>query len=112
MPNISKKLSSFSKQEVAQLFSKAKRVLKKHPGLDILCAPTAQDFGRILIITSRKVGKASKRNLIRRRLKAIFYEEKLYEKGLDCIVIVKKEGINLPFKELKGILRYVVKKTP
>jgi len=103
MPKISNKLSRFSEQEVAKLFKKAKRVLK-HPGLDILCSPTEKDFGRILVITSRKVGKASKRNLIRRRIKAIFYEEELYEKRLDCIVIVKKEGINLSFNELKSIL--------
>jgi len=109
MPKISKKLSNFSEQEVAKLFRKAKRVLK-HPGLHILCAPTKQDFGRILVVTSRKVGKASKRNLIRRRIKAIFYEEELYKKQLDCIVIIKKEGINLPFKELKGILLNVLQK--
>jgi len=103
MPIVSRELSTFSEIEVKKLFREAKRVLR-HPGLDLLCGPAAKDFGRILVITPRKVGKAVKRNLIRRRIKAIFYEEKLYEKGLDCIVIIKKKGINLPFKQLKDML--------
>lgn len=107
MLKISKEISNFHPKEIARLFRKAKRVLR-HPGLDILCAPTKYDFGRILVVTSRKVGKATKRNLIRRRIKALFYEEKLYESRLDCIVIIKKEGITLSFNELKGILHGVI----
>jgi len=103
MPLIARQISTFSEKEVTRLFKKAKRVFKAHT-MDILCAPAKHDFGRILVITSGKIGKAHKRNLIRRRLKSIFYEEKLYKNRLDCIVIVKKEGLNLDFKQLKEIL--------
>jgi len=103
MSKISKNISNFSSQEVRTLFRKAKRVLR-HPGLDVLCAPATLDFGRILVVTAKKVGSAPKRNLIRRRIKSIFYEQELYKKQVDIIVIIKKEGINLDFKQLKDIL--------
>lgn len=105
MQKITKNLSTFTNTEVTETLKKAKRALK-HPGLDILCHPSPEnlDRGRILIVTSRKVGPAVKRNLIRRRLKAIFYEEKLYEQKWDYICIIKKPGINLNFKQLKDIL--------
>jgi len=107
MSKISKNISNFSSQEVRTLFRKAKRVLR-HPGLDVLCAPATLDFGRILVVTSKKVGKAHKRNLIRRRIKSIFYEQELYKKQIDTIVIIKKEGINLDFQQLKDILTGVL----
>jgi len=99
----SKNVSRFTESEVQKIFKKAKRVLK-HPGLDVLCYPTAHEFGRILVITPKRVGSAPQRNLIRRRLKSIFYEEKLYENKLDYVVIIKKEGIKLSFEQLKHIL--------
>ena len=109
MLKISKNISNFSSQEVRKLFRKAKRVLR-HPGLDVLCAPAALDFGRILVVTSRKVGNAPQRNLIRRRIKSLFYEQELYKRQVDMIIIIKKEGINLSFNELKDILWGVIKK--
>lgn len=101
---IAREITRFnSKVGIDQLFRNARRVIK-HPNLHILIATAQQKIGRILIITPRKVGNAPERNKIRRRLKSIFYEEKLYEKGLDCIVIVKKKGCSLSFKELKDLL--------
>ncbi|MFC1842181.1 ribonuclease P protein component [Candidatus Dependentiae bacterium] len=107
MSKITRHISKFTESEVKKLFKKAKRVLR-HAGLDILCAPAALEFGRILVVTPKKVGSAPERNLIRRRLKSLFYEEKLYEKKLDYIVIIKKKGINLPFNQLKEILTTLI----
>lgn len=104
MANIARDITRFSsKKAIDELFKKARRVIK-HPGLHLLIAPKAGPFGRILIIASRKTGNAPERNKIRRRLKSIFYEEKLYERGFDCIAIVKKEGTAMPFTELKDLL--------
>ena len=103
MPRIAREITRFTKKEIDTRFQSARRALK-HPALDILIAPKQKDFGRILIIASRKVGDAPTRNKIRRRLKSIFYEEKLYEYGYDCAVIVKPEGTTLSFDELKDIL--------
>lgn len=109
MPRISQLISTFSSKEASELFKKAKRV-KIHPGFDILCAPTKRDFGKILIVTSSKIGKAHKRNLIRRRLKAIFYEQALYTYCIDIIIIVKKAGLEVPFEQLKTLLTNTIEK--
>ncbi len=103
MPRSAQTISHFSPKEISQLFKKARRVLT-HPGLHILVAPANQSLGRVLVVTSRKIGNAPTRNKIRRQLKAIFYEEKLYEKGADCVVIVKLGGPNLDFPHLKELL--------
>ena len=95
--------TSFSKKEISQFFASAQRVLK-HPGLTILMAPKSAATGRLLIVTPRKIGNAPKRNKIRRRLKALFYEEKLSEGSFDCACIMRKEGTILSFSELKDLL--------
>ncbi len=100
---VSRFLSRFSRDEVRQVFRKAK-IKKKIEGLEFFLAPRLFEFGRILVITPRKTGNAPERNKIRRRLKAIFYEEKLYEQPYDCIIIVRKEAIQLSFDQLKKIL--------
>jgi ribonuclease P protein component len=96
-------LPSFTPAQVQSLFKAACCRFKK-PGIDILLAPALLPHGRILVITSRKVGNAPTRNKIRRRLKAIFYEEKLFEKGHECIAIIKPEGAHTSFEELKKML--------
>ena len=105
-----KRISHFTKREVSQLFKKARAAIR-HPGLTILCAPTSpvnatnqRPPGRILVITPRKIGSAPERNRIRRRLKALFYEKKYFELGIDCIIIVKKPGIALSFAQLATLL--------
>ena len=111
MPRVSKLIGTFSKTEISALFKKAKRIRRRHPNVDILCAPSLhKDFGKILVITPKKIGKANKRNLIRRRLKSIFYEEKLYKNLLDCIVIVKKDALGLSFDQLKTLLKESISK--
>ena len=92
-----------TKRDIKALFLSARRVLRQ-PGLDILLAPTTNSIGRLVVVTARLVGTAPERNKIRRRLKAIFYEERLFEKNFDCIIIVKKSGTELSFQDLKDIV--------
>ena len=99
----SKNLSRFTKKEVDHIFKSGQRVLKQ-AGLLILVAPQQGPSGRILVITPRASGNAPQRNTIRRRLKALYLEEKLYERGYDCVVLVKSEAITLSFDELKVLL--------
>ena len=74
MSRIAKDISSFTKNEVSDLF-KVARCLKRFQGLVILAGTAQKDHGRILVITPRRSGSAAQRNKIRRRLKTIFYEE-------------------------------------
>ena len=96
-------LSRFTKKEVDAFFKTARRAVR-HQGLYILLAPAQRDYGRILVIASRKVGNAPTRNKVRRQLKALFYEQRYYTHGLDCVIIMKKEGAQLPFATLQELL--------
>lgn len=104
MVRIARGITQFSSKKIIDaLFKKARRVIK-HPGIHILIAPTKNQFSRILIIASRKVGNAIKRNKIRRRIRSIFYENKLFERGFDCIAIIKPGGAELSFLQLQDLL--------
>lgn len=98
-------ISHFTQREIRIIFNKARRVYSDS-GLVLLMHPSTKDFGRILVITSRKVGNAPERNKIRRRLKAIFYKEKLYTAKQDCFVIIKKPGIDYSTAKLTDILQH------
>jgi ribonuclease P protein component len=98
-----KRISRFTSKEISHIYSTARRAVR-HPGLDILCTPATKDAGRILVITPGKVGTSPQRNLVRRRLKSIFYENKFFELGFDCVVIIKKPGVDLSFEKLGKLL--------
>lgn len=104
MPKVSK---SLSKKEIDQIFASTKSRIR-NSGLEVLLAPTHLKYGRIVVVTPRAVGNAPKRNQIRRRLKAIFYEEKLYDLLFDCVVIVRKPALNLEHQTLKNILISII----
>lgn len=89
--------------EIRQLFNRARRVLK-HPGLDLLIAPTIESKGKLIVITPARIGNAVKRNQVRRRIKAIFDQEKLRFCGFDAVVFVKKEGVNFSYEQLKQLI--------
>jgi ribonuclease P protein component len=104
MPSIVRKISKFTKREIDYLFQHARRVVRTQ-ACTILVAPRQNnELGRVLIIASRKVGNAPERNLIRRRIKSIFYEEKLFMHDFDCVVIVYKKMVSLSFDQLKNLL--------
>ena len=108
MPAIARNLSAFTNREVQQAFRKA--VLRSNQnGLQFILAPRQKEFGRILVITPRKSGNAPSRNRIRRQLKTLFYNEKLYDQAYDLLVLVSKEGIRKPTDELKELVELVYK---
>ena len=100
-------VSHFSQSEIALLLKSARRVLK-HPGLDFLIAPRAHEAGRILVITPKRIGNAPERNKVRRRIKALFYTQKLFQQNYDCIAIIKKDGIHLSSEELKNLIMHAM----
>lgn len=104
-----KEISRFTKKEIDQLFQIGKAVYKSKEFV-ILTTPCLISFGRILLITSRKVGNAPERNLLRRRGRAIFYEAKLFELKQHCVVIFKAPAKNLSFDQFKTILIRAVHK--
>ena len=104
MPRVTKKISSFTQLDISKLL-KAAQVRVRIPGLRILTASALlPDRGRVLIITPRRSGNSPERNLIRRRIKSLFVQDGLYLKGLDFVVIVRREGIDTSFGTLKKLL--------
>jgi ribonuclease P protein component len=102
-----KKLSHFSRKEVQQFFASARSAFKSD-ALTVLIAPRTKDCSHLLVVASRKVGNACQRNKIKRRLRAIFYENKLYEKPGDLAIIVRKPATGLTFDELKTLILHAV----
>lgn len=103
MPRIAREITRFTKSEIDKAFARAERVAQ-NPYITILRAPRQKEFGHILIIASRKIGNAPQRNKLRRQLKSIFYEEKLYELPYDCIIITRPGSTDIPFGQLKDML--------
>lgn len=94
-------LFSFTKPEVDAAFAKAKLCVKVK-GFTLLAAPAST--GRLLIIIPCLVGKAHDRNLLRRRLKSIFFEEKLFEQPFTFILLAYKSATTWSFENLKKFL--------
>ena len=110
MSHVGKKIYQFSKKEVDEIFKSTRRVFHHYSGFYLVCVPKRHDFGRLLVITPRRTGIAVKRNKIRRQIKAIFYEEALFQKSNhDCLIIVKKKGTLLSFGELKNLVNEAYK---
>ena len=103
MSEVTKNISSFTQQDVAYLFKNA-HVKARSTGLRVLLAPAQKQFGRVLVVTPRRSGNSPCRNRIRRRVKALFYEERFYTNGYDCVLIVHKDGIATSFENLKKLI--------
>lgn len=98
-----KSLSSFKKSEIQTLFKTARTQISV-PGIAIKVAPKQSEHGRILIVTPKKMGNAPERNLMRRRLKSIFYEQKLYEAPFDLLIFVTHAALTIPFSTLQEMV--------
>ncbi len=102
MPHTVRALSQFSTAEVRQIFDTG-RLAFKNSGMTVLYAPRLKDFGRILVVTSRKAGNSPTRNLIRRRLKALFYEEQWHNLPYDFVFIIRTPATHYSFQKLKSL---------
>lgn len=103
MPAAKSPLSRFSSAEITRMFKVAKRVIK-HPSFDILISPATQQVGRLLVVTSAKVGNAPTRNKIRRRCKEIFRKDQLFLQPYDCIMIAKKDAPRCSYQEIQTLI--------
>jgi ribonuclease P protein component len=64
---------------------------------------TNNDIYHFGISVSKKIGNAVLRNHIKRQIKSII-DEKDYKKGFNCIIIVRKNLLNLKYDEIKESL--------
>ena len=91
------------KRELIHIFRTARPVLR-HQAFDIKMAMTDSARGHLIVITPRAVGNAPERNLIRRRIKAIFHEQGFNKKEKAWLFFVKKAALSLPFTDLQKII--------
>lgn len=103
MADSKKRVSSFTKKEITTLFNTIIMRFKKK-GLNIRFAPKQKILGRILIVIPKKFGSAPKRNLLRRRLKAAFIENKWYKENADLIINAYPESSQLSYQKIVSIL--------
>lgn len=109
-----KKFFTFSQKEISIVSLHASRKKYVH-GLKIIQLPftklttvtttlTPPSHGKLLIVTPRKAGNAVERNRIRRRIKALFYQEQLYQHLCYTTIFVNPQAMKLSFQDLKDIL--------
>ena len=92
-------LFSFSKIEVDNAF-KTSHAKVSYRGFKLLQSHEQPLHGKILIVLPRACGKAHDRNRLRRQLRSIFYEHKLYQNKTTWILLVRKDAMNLDFETL------------
>ena len=107
-------LFSFVKKEIDWAFKRARRIargggltLLQNPGLFSEGEGGDQQVschGKLLIIVPRRAGKAHKRNLLRRRMRSVFYEHELFKKPVTSILIVGPQAMELSFEQLRDFL--------
>ena len=68
------------------------------------CFEAPNTFGKLLIVTPRSCGKANQRNLFRRRVKSIFYSNKLYLYPVNSVLIAYKNAMMHDFDHLQEFL--------
>ena len=110
MSSIARNLSKWTQQEVQHLFENA-TAAHKSKELTILVAPSLLEYGRIMLTTPKKIGDAPTRNKLRRRLKSIFYEQKLYMHGKDLAFLTKPGIDKFSFEKLETLLIKAIKTT-
>ncbi|MBI2344904.1 ribonuclease P protein component [Candidatus Dependentiae bacterium] len=98
-----KHISKFGKKELDNFFTVAKAA-KKNQAFTILKAPATHVFGKILIMVPKAYGNAPERNKLKRRFKAIFINNKLYEHRLDLVIITRPTAKNYDFDKLSQLL--------
>ena len=103
MKSVAQNISTFQRKEIDSLFQHAQAAYKSKEFV-ILTSPCILSFGRILPITSKKVGNAPERNKLRRQSRAIFYENQLFAQQLDMVIIFKSPAKKLPFQSLQSII--------
>jgi|DEB19_MinimDraft_3_1074340.scaffolds.fasta_scaffold37855_2 ribonuclease P protein component len=102
-------LTKFTKLEIEQLFSSIKLKFRKS-GLEILLAPRSLDYARLLLCVARRFGNSPTRNLFKRRVRAIFYEEQIFKQNFDWVFVVKsKLSVKQDFVTLKQIVHDIHK---
>lgn len=103
MVRLGRQISLWKADERDKLLSHA-RPLWKSPHFDIRVLPKQGMIARLVVITPKKVGSAPYRNLLKRRTRSIFYQEKLFESRNDWVIYFRPSKSILTYKTLHSKL--------
>lgn len=93
------KPSSWTWGDTQKLFENAQRIYSCSAfALHVL--PSTYTSSKVIIVTSKRLGNAVKRNYQRRRLKEAFYKSLLAQHSMDCIFFVRSTIVNIEFAKL------------
>ncbi len=109
MAALIRKITQFSSREIDSLWKKARRVVR-HDGLHLLKAPRSGELGRILMVIPKRIGNAPTRNKLRRQIRHLFYENKLFNGDSDWIVIARPGASEIPYATLQELFTQAVSK--
>jgi ribonuclease P protein component len=110
-PSVARRITLVGRREAVKLLRRA-FPLCSLPEFDVKVSRTVAKVGISFIITPRTSGAAHQRNLVKRRIKAIFYQNRLYEQGYNWLIFVKKGAHKLPFVRLESFLLSCVTHLP
>lgn len=97
-------LFNLRKKHIEQSFANAKHCASIH-GIKILRAPLPEEGpASILVVPTRQCKGIVLRNKLRRQIKAIIYEEKLFEQHGTFIVLLYDRAKQLSYDEIKKFL--------
>ncbi|TGL61124.1 ribonuclease P protein component [Leptospira sarikeiensis] len=98
-----------SKKDIRELFASGKRVT--NPPLTVIYRGNGLDRNRFLYCPERSVGKAVRRNRIRRRLRAAVTETAgFFPKGFDIAILAKPGLFEKDHTELLACLGLLARK--
>lgn len=95
-------LTRWKKDEIRRALHQA-RLVFKNTYVDIRAAPKSAAQARILVVTPAKAGNAVKRNQFRRRARALFHEQNLFEGNYDWVIFAKPKVSELSFAQLRTL---------
>lgn len=103
MVRLGRQISLWKEDERTKLLSQA-RPLCKSTHFDIRVLPKQGTIARLIVITPKKIGSAPYRNLLKRRARSIFYQEKLFESRNDWVIYFRPSKSILAYKTLHSKL--------
>ena len=85
--------------EFRRLYNKGKSAVS--PYFAVYCRQTRRPYSRLGITTGVKLGKAVKRNFVRRRIREVYrLHEDAFCPGWDIVVVARSRAVEAPFEKL------------
>ncbi len=103
MVSLGRHISLWKKDERLKALTQARPILRSH-AFDVRVLPKQDIIARLMVITPKKIGSAPYRNLLKRRTRSIFYQEKMFASVNDWVIYFRPSQSILDYKKLHAML--------